>query len=576
VSTIRPFKMTGIYLLLFVLVCVHGDSDPDPQFSRFRGNQDGDFNNAAQPRRPQVEVQEDLPEEDFHTSVEELCEGRQRNEYFRLSVEDCREVVRCDRAGIAGSIRLAKVKCPSGLFFDLERQTCDWRNKVDNCDRLSQPRLLKPNLYTETPVCPDGRLQCHDGECISRALFCDKKPDCVDGTDENACSVEEDPNRADVCDPAQCLLPECFCSADGTAVPGVVGGHLELDNVPMMININFNGAVNQENIKIYEKLFHSERLNPNGCTAKATFFVSHKYSDYSAIQELHRKGHEIGVFSITNHDDSNYWTKGTYDTWLAEMAGARLIIERFANITDGTVIGVRAPYLRVGGNDQFTMMTDQFFAYDSSISAPLGRVPIWPYTMDYRMPHKCHGNAGNCPSRSHPGIWEMPINELDRRDDPEFDEDLTGCHLVSSCSNIYHKDQFRLLLQTNFERHYSSNKAPLSLAFDPSWLISNKGFTAVVGEWMEHLLTTYTDVYFVTQLQVIQWMQNPTGSQNMREFEEWKGKCVVEGQPMCSIPNPCPLDSRELPGETNNLHTCVECPSQYPWIQDPTGDGFTF
>ena len=64
-----------------------------------------------------------------------------------------------------------------------------------------------------------------------------------------------------------------------------------------------------------------------------------------------------------------------------------------------------------------------------------------------RMPHKCHGNSGNCPSRSHP-IWEMPINELDRRDDPDFDESLTGCHLVSSCSNIYHKDQFRYCLNT--------------------------------------------------------------------------------------------------------------------------------
>lgn len=30
------------------------------------------------------------------------------------------------------------------------------------------------------------------------------------------------------------------------------------------------------------------------------------------------------------------------------------------------------------------MMTDQFFLYDSSIAAPLGRVPIWPYTLDYR------------------------------------------------------------------------------------------------------------------------------------------------------------------------------------------------
>jgi len=518
----------------------------------------------------------DAEELAFKDNVEDLCRGRPPTEYFRLTtVGDCRDVVRCDRAGIAGTIRLASVKCPSGLAFDLERQTCDWKAKVDNCDRLSKPRLVKPNFNTEEPVCPDGELQCANGECLSVEFFCDKKPDCADGSDENACSVTEDPNRADVCDLAECLLPDCFCSADGTQAPGIEGGKLEVTNLPMMITFTFNGAVNDENVRVYDRLFHGERLNPNGCTAKATFFVSHKYTNYSAVQELHRKGNEIGVFSITNEDDPKYWTDGNYDSWLAEMAGSRLIIERFANISDGTVVGVRAPFLRVGGNEQFNMMADQYFAYDSSITAPLSRVPIWPYTLQYRMPHKCHGNSGNCPSRSHP-IWEMPINELDRRDDPDFDENLTGCHLVSSCSNIYHKDQFRQLLNQNFERHYGTNRAPLSLSFDPSWLISNKGFTEVLDEWMTYVATTYNDVYFVTELQVIQWMQNPTGTVSLRDFEEWKGSCAVKGQPLCSLPNPCPLTTRELPGETLRLHTCVECPNNYPWIQDPTGDGFSF
>lgn len=108
------------------------------------------------------------------------------------------------------------------------------------------------------------------------------------------------------------------------------------------------------------------------------------------------------MFSLTHKDDPNYWTSGSYDDWLAEMAGARLVIERFSNITDGSIIGVRAPYLRVGGNKQFEMMADQFFVYDASITASLGRVPIWPYTLYFRMPHKCNGNAQNCPSRSVP------------------------------------------------------------------------------------------------------------------------------------------------------------------------------
>lgn len=32
---------------------------------------------------------------------------------------------------------------------------------------------------------------------------------------------------------------------------------------------------------------------------QGTFFISHKYTNYSAVQEMHRKGHEIAAHSIT-------------------------------------------------------------------------------------------------------------------------------------------------------------------------------------------------------------------------------------------------------------------------------------
>jgi hypothetical protein len=44
---------------------------------------------------------------------------------------------RCDRAGAAGTIRLAAVRCPASLAFDIDRQTCDWKAKVTTCDKLS-------------------------------------------------------------------------------------------------------------------------------------------------------------------------------------------------------------------------------------------------------------------------------------------------------------------------------------------------------------------------------------------------------------------------------------------------------
>ena len=89
-------------------------------------------------------------EGDLQDSVEELCDNRPPQEFFRLTAEgDCRDVVRCDRAGIAGTIRLASIRCPSGLAFDLDQQICDWKAKVT---------FLFFSLRAETQQCFLSRL----------------------------------------------------------------------------------------------------------------------------------------------------------------------------------------------------------------------------------------------------------------------------------------------------------------------------------------------------------------------------------------------------------------------------------
>lgn len=107
--------------------------------------------------------------------------------------------------------------------------------------------------------------------------------------------MSNDPNRAPACDPAVCLLPDCFCSETGTEVPG----KLDAKQVPQMIMVTFDDAINNNNVELYRDMFNGVRKNPNGCDIKATFFVSHKYSNYSGVQEIHRKGHEIAAHSIT-------------------------------------------------------------------------------------------------------------------------------------------------------------------------------------------------------------------------------------------------------------------------------------
>ena len=75
-------------------------------------------------------------------------------------------------------------------------------------------------------------------------------------------------------------------------------------------------------------------------------------------------------------------------------------------------VGMRVPFLRVGWNRQFLMMKEFGFVYDSSMAAPFSDPPLWPYTLDHRIPHQCTGSKQRCPSRSYPGIWEMVMNQL--------------------------------------------------------------------------------------------------------------------------------------------------------------------
>lgn len=63
--------------------------------------------------------------------IQELCKNRPVNEYFRLSAEsNCRDAVRCVNNDFGGGPKLAAIRCPAGLVFDLDGQTCNWASQV--------------------------------------------------------------------------------------------------------------------------------------------------------------------------------------------------------------------------------------------------------------------------------------------------------------------------------------------------------------------------------------------------------------------------------------------------------------
>lgn len=159
----------------------------------------------------------------------------------------------------------------------------------------------------------------------------------------------------------------------------------------------------------------------------------------------------------------------------------------------------------------FEMAHDFGLLYDSSIAAPRGTPPYWPFTYDYRQPFDCSnqpkkdqskragpgeedeeytrfrsrpgirqrratprvkrqtpylGRPLKCPTRPFPGLWEVPINPL-------YNE-FNTCHHADQCvfPSATDNDDIEAIvefLKENFERHYTTNRAPFQLNFHVTW-----------------------------------------------------------------------------------------------------------
>ena len=147
--------------------------------------------------------------------------------------------------------------------------------------------------------------------------------------------------RATRCDPTKCQLPTCFCSRDGRKPPG----NLDPSQIPQFIVLTFDDAVNGKTAPDYKELFESDKYkNPNGCPIKATFFVSHEWTNYDEVQWIARGGHELASNSISHGN-----LQGSSATkWLNEMDGMRRVMAKFGNVPEEEIVGIRAPQLASG------------------------------------------------------------------------------------------------------------------------------------------------------------------------------------------------------------------------------------
>uniref|UniRef100_A0A1B0CP06 Putative peritrophin-1 n=1 Tax=Lutzomyia longipalpis TaxID=7200 RepID=A0A1B0CP06_LUTLO len=368
-------------------------------------------------------------------------------------------------------------RCPSGLFFDDISKYCTFKDEA-RCGPIATSQ--KPEEEYKCPIdVGNGNYadpktckrfyQCVDGypylnRCPSGLFFDDISKYCT-FKDEARCGpiattpapVTDTPqDLATKCDLSECQLPYCFCSKDGTLIPG----GLDPDNTPQIILLTFDGAVNLNNFDHYKKVFNGKRKNPNGCPIRGTFFISHEYSNYQQIQTLASEGHEMATETISLQQGLQ--DKG-YEEWMGEMIGMREILRHFSNVSTNSVVGMRAPFLKPGRNTQYKVIEDFGYVYDSSVTVPPQSHPVWPYTLDYKIPHEC--KSGTCPTKSFPGVWELPLNA-------HYVESFEGghCPYLDQCV-LHNHDPTDVLewLQEDFARHYEQNKAPYMMAFHTNW-----------------------------------------------------------------------------------------------------------
>ncbi|XP_074602653.1 chitin deacetylase 7-like isoform X2 [Brevipalpus obovatus] len=519
-------------------------------------------------------------------------------------------------------------------------------------------------LYADPANCKRfylcGGFRAYSQSCPPSLYFDDKLKFCTFKTAALACGpIEENEeekvatnqDKLSVCDRQRCQLPNCFCSDEGTSIPG----DLQPNQTPQFVLLGFSGAINELVYDQYKKVlgYNSKfnptqsKHNPNGCGIKGTFFINHEYANYAEIQWLAGEGHEIAIHSITHRLPEIWWTdQANYSQWAEEVIGMREIILKFANggssngvLTRDNIVGFRAPYMKPGGDPMFEMIHDFGLTYDSSIVAPRTPTPIWPFTFDHRQPFDCSPNpsqnSGNspkntrgseilnndgrngrggpsqprerrsimdqnnmhssgrtkrsspylgrplkCPTKPYPGLWEVPIN-------PYFNE-FNTCHHLDQCvfpsadENDDGTDIADFLLE-NFNRHYTTNKAPFQLNFHVTWFTSKPKVRAL-NKFIDKLLKEYRDVYFVTYQQLIQYMKNPV------PLDSLNLKCENKtANSACNRPHTCVLkhyldknneaaeQDKSIRSDTRYMPLCfTQCPQVYPWYGNHAGSSRNF
>ncbi|KJH41782.1 polysaccharide deacetylase [Dictyocaulus viviparus] len=488
--------------------------------------------------------------------------------------------------------------CTGGSICDNDSKICICATGHlaigDRCSRKDAPPFSGPGeLCLKGEICSGGSF------CLAGICQCDSEHYIDDGYCRHIASksspIQQLPDSALqfdrrmvkprapalLCNETTCRLPNCFCSISGRKPPG----QLSPNNTPQFVVLTFDDAVNERTLPDYMEIFEKAKYracfekiqllrNPNGCPIKGTFFISHEWTDYDAVEWLFHQGMEIAANSMSHVS----LERSSALRWLNEMEGQRRVMARFASVNEEDVIGMRAPQLALGGDEQFEMMAQASFVYDNSISVDPGvnGEPFWPQTMDHSAPWQCH-NA-QCPARSFPGIWEIPLNQFYGSYVPQIQNFRRSSMIRAAVDLNITVDQLTMLLLSNFERSYLRNRAPYILSLNADLLQLNGKNTGMeaLQRFLEELQYK-KDVYVVTLKQLLQWMRDPVPIDQISQADSLNcEQTITSKHPTinrrpCAKPNKCVYFTPGLSSREHWFRTCSPCPYQYPWINNTIG-----
>ncbi|KAG2186563.1 hypothetical protein INT44_002787 [Umbelopsis vinacea] len=355
------------------------------------------------------------------------------------------------------------------------------------------------------------------------------------------------------CDPTKCIAPKCMCASQSPP------GGIKPADAPQFVTITFDDSVQPELLQTAYDLLNVQ--NPNGCKAKGSWYVSMMYTDFSLVQSWFAQGNEVADHTFTH--------VGTPSA--QEIQAAADMLNAYAGVPHGMLKGFRAPFLNYTA-DTIKEIAAQGFLYDTSATAVVDDC-YWPYTLDNGLANDCWTGICNPGTLNLPGVWEVPMYAvLDNASIPQ----LMDVYLAGSPADV------TTWSQTNFDRHYNGNRQPFGIYVHPTHLTNYAGLpdaTALKSGVVSFIqsLASKPDVWFVTNDQLLQWMQNPVPASQLASQSYMQCQKPVTPKEICNGLEALNYNSTVVTGNlinacnfnTSNFATCFNCPGSAPSLQTP-------